>query len=118
MERRFENTVKDNPFIESVDELKTALGDNFEGFNEINLDPEKGYQTKEGIAAAAEVATVHLDNKEMAEKVSNINVAQEALKESGMSTEDYDTIQYDSGISWGENGIVEYGEFLGMTYEQ
>lgn len=48
-----------------------------------------------------------------------VEVAGKALKEDGMTQEDWSTIE-NSGIDWGnqEQGIIEFNEFLAMTYQE
>lgn len=47
-----------------------------------------------------------------------VEVASGALKEDGMTQEDWSTIQ-NSGIDWGneEQGIIEFNQFMAMTYQ-
>lgn len=55
--------------------------------------------------------------------IDTISSAQSKLKE-GMGLSEYDTFEQESGIAWGTKDkvtgqyIVEYGEFLRMSYEQ
>jgi hypothetical protein len=39
------------------------------------------------------------------------------LKED-MSKEDWEKLQTDSGIKWGENGIINYSKFMEYTYQE
>ena len=47
-----------------------------------------------------------------------VEVASGALKEDGMTQDDWNTIQ-NSGIDWGneEQGIIEFNQFMAMTYQ-
>lgn len=47
-----------------------------------------------------------------------VEVASGALKENGMTQDDWNTIQ-NSGIDWGneEQGIIEFNQFMAMTYQ-
>jgi hypothetical protein len=44
------------------------------------------------------------------------STAKDSIKESGMTQEDWAKVR-DSGIKWGEEGIMEFNDFLNMTYE-
>ena len=59
------------------------------------------------------------DSTEIISKIETVRSAKDSLKED-MTAEDYSNFKLDSGIDWGneEENIIQYSEFLSMTYQQ
>jgi hypothetical protein len=94
--------------VDKLDDEQTAL------FLEVDVNK---YQTEAAIMSEIERLQGMADQEEIQLKIEAINNAQSALKESGMTQEDWTTIK-DSGIDWGneEAGIMEFTDFLKMSY--
>lgn len=57
------------------------------------------------------------DTQEIQTKIGIADNAIDKLKKN-MSMSDYAEFETESGLNWGEEGIIQYGEFLALTYEQ
>ena len=80
------------------------------------LDINK-YQSEEAIKAELARLQGVADENAIEVKISAIETAQGLLKEDGMTTEDWIGIR-DSGIEWGKEGVIQFTEFLAMSYEE
>lgn len=90
----------------SEDERTLFATLNFESATSIeNLEEQLGV-----LQARADRASVKTN-------LEAVEGAQSQLKDD-MSTEDYKNFETESGLNWGEDGIVEYSDFLRMTYEE
>ena len=61
------------------------------------------------------MAQAEADAKPIEEKITRVEEAEGTLKED-MTDQDWDTVE--SNIDWGESGIVEYADFLAMTFQE
>ena len=75
------------------------------------------YQSEEAITAEITRLQNIADQDAIKIKIEAINIAQSSLKESGMTEEDWIAIR-DSGIEWGKEGVIQFTEFLTMSYEE
>lgn len=94
-------------FIDSLDGDLTLL-------STVNFDQIK---STEHLNAEMERLQAVADTMEVQAKVSIIDNAQDKLKKD-MSMADYEEYKVKSGIDWGKDGVVEYSEFLALTFEQ
>lgn len=74
------------------------------------------YQSDEAVRAEIERLQAEADAQEIQVKMTAASTAKDSIKESGMTQEDWTKVR-DSGIKWGEDGIMEFNDFLNMTYE-
>lgn len=111
--------IKDEYGEEAANEL-TDLYDSYAGDEEkqklfLEVDFTK-YHSSEAVDAEIERLQAEADAKEIQVQMTAVSTAQGAIKESGMTQEDWTKVR-DSGIKWGEEGIMEFNDFLNMTYE-
>ena len=95
-------------FYDNLDE------DEQEVFFSIDFDT---IHTEEDLKQAIAKVQALADEEEIELKVSTVKTAKENLSED-MSAEDYTNYKTESGIDWGEDGVIEYSEFLSKNYEE
>ena len=71
----------------------------------------------ENLEEQLEVLQARADRASVKTNLEAVENAQSNLKDN-MSAEDYKNFESESGLSWGEDGIIEYSDFLRMTYEE
>lgn len=109
--------VRDQAGDEAADAL-TAMYDELDDEEKklfLEVDFTK-YQSSAAVRAEIERLQSEADSQEIQVKMTAASTAKGAIKESGMTQEDWTKVR-DSGIKWGEDGIVEFNDFLNMTYE-
>lgn len=109
--------VRDQAGDEAADAL-TAMYDELDDEEKklfLEVDFTK-YQSSAAVRAEIERLQSEADSQEIQVKMTAASTAKGAIKESGMTQEDWTKVR-DSGIKWGEEGIVEFNDFLNMTYE-
>jgi hypothetical protein len=83
-------------------------------FMEVDLNQ---YQSTEAIRAEIERLQGIADQEEIEVRIGAVESAQSSLKADGMTEEDWTNIR-DNTIDWGKNGIMEFTDFLNMTYNE
>lgn len=63
------------------------------------------------------ILQLEAEKNKIISKIDIIQDTKDQLKEN-MSVQEYEDFKTNSGISWGKDGIIEYSEFLDLTYEQ
>lgn len=109
--------VKDQAGQEAADAL-TAMYDELDEEEKklfLEVDFTK-YQSSAAVRAEIERLQSEADAQEIQVKMTAASTAKDSIKESGMTQEDWAKVR-DSGIKWGEEGIMEFNDFLNMTYE-
>lgn len=110
----------------ALQELKNLTGEDYHSFfNELSPEEQRvfykvdfdRFQSKDAIKSELTRLQGIADENEIQVKISAIETASELLKEDGMTTEDWIGIR-DSGIEWGKEGVIQFTEFLAMSYEE
>lgn len=105
---------------ESVDALAAEYEDFFTFVAQIDFDKVK---TKDQFEQALNILQAQADADHIQLTIDTISSAKGKLKQ-GMGLSEYDAFEQESGIAWGTKDkvtgqyIVDYGEFLRMSYEQ
>lgn len=110
--------VKDQAGQEAADAL-TAMYDTLDEDEKklfLEVDFTK-YQSSAAVRAEIERLQSEADAQEIQVKMTAASTAKDSLKESGMTEEDWIGIR-DSGIEWGKEGVIQFTEFLAMSYEE
>ena len=110
----------------ALQELKDLTGEDYHSvFNKLSPEEQKifykvdfdRFQSEDAIKSELTRLQGVADENEIEVKISAIEAASGLLKEDGMTTEDWIGIR-DSGIEWGKEGVVQFTEFLAMSYEE
>ena len=85
-----------------------------EVFFSINFD---GVKTEEQLRKQLDLAQALADAEQLEVKVNVVREAKNNLSED-MTASDYSAFKDESGINWGEDGVIEYSEFLTKSYQE
>lgn len=85
-----------------------------EVFFSINFD---GVKTEEQLRKQLVLAQALADAEQLEVKVNVVREAKNNFSED-MTASDYSAFKDESGINWGEDGVVEYSEFLTRSYQE
>ena len=102
--------------------LKDYIKNAFEGmpdeekqiFATLNFDR---IQTEEDFNNQLKLLQLKADESSIKVKIDTVEAAKSSLKDN-MTTTDYMDYKESSGISWGQDGVINYTQFLKMTYEE
>ena len=94
-----------------ADYLSTLSPEDLKLFLEVDINK---YQSKVAIESAIQAMQLEADGQEIQVRITAIGDALGALKESGMTLADWQKIQ--QSLTWGENGIMDFSDFLNMDY--
>lgn len=85
-----------------------------EVFFSINFD---GVKTEEQLRKQLALAQALADAEQLEVKVNVVREAKSNLSED-MTAADYSAFKDESGINWGEDGVIKYSEFLTKSYQE
>lgn len=115
------NELANKPGIEYTSEELRSLYDSLSEdekdlFFQIDFDH---LTSAENLKTQLALLQAQADSTEIISKIETVRSAKDSLKED-MTAEDYSNFKLDSGIDWGneEENIIQYSEFLSMTYQQ
>lgn len=104
-----------NVSSEQMEDFYNSLSDDEKTlFATLNFDSARSI---EDLEAQLEVLQERAENTTIRTNLEAVENARSNLKDD-MSVEDYKDFEKDSGLSWGEDGIIKYSEFLKMTYDE
>ena len=101
--------------IDRLHEIYDGLSDEEkEVFFSINFD---GVKTEEQLRKQLDLAQALANAEQLEVKVNVVREAKNNLSED-MTASDYSAFKDESGINWGEDGVIEYSEFLTKSYQE
>ena len=103
-------------------DLQNYIKNAFEGMSDeekqifatLNFDR---IQTEEDFNNQLKLLQLKADESSIKVKIDTVEAAKSSLKDN-MTTTEYMDYKESSGISWGQDGIINYTQFLKMTYEE
>ena len=127
-EEAYAQMAKDSQIIEQASEATNGNISSeqlLEFFNGLSEDERTLFATLnfesatsiENLEEQLGVLQARADRASVKTNLEAVEGAQSQLKDD-MSAEDYKNFETESGLNWGEDGIVEYSDFLRMTYEE
>lgn len=99
---------------DEADEFVESLNGDLTLLSTVDFDQ---IRSTEHLNAEMERLQALADTMEIQAKVSIVDNAQDKLKKN-MSMADYEEYETESGINWGKDDVIEYSEFLALTFEQ
>lgn len=120
-EREMAGGLDEEAAQKKADEAEKALQAMYDNLSEeeqklfIDVDVNK-YQSEEAIKAELTRLQGIANENEIQAKITAIEDVESNLQEDGMTEEDWIAIR-DSEIGWGKEGVMEFTEFLDMSYE-
>lgn len=115
------NELANKPGIDyTSDELRSLYDSLSEDEKDLFFQIDFDHLTSaENLKTQLALLQAQADSTKIISKIETVKSAKNSLKED-MTAEDYSNFKLDSGIDWGneEENIIQYSEFLSMTYQQ